>query len=318
MPGITTNNPCYTCICRNNIVECQDQRRNCPSIAGCGALEEKLPGQCCQKCKGCRVGNGTVVESGSSWYSADNPCVQYSCDSGVLTRDKVECDSQCPGKELPPESGTCCPSCPMCYLHGYSLRDDEQIPDPADPCRTCACRQGKLTCQRMTCPVLPCLQQVQYTPRGHCCPRCPRPRAAYTKNDKCLFQNRLYYRRDSWDADTCTSCKCTDNLTSYCSREGCKPAHTPLSCSLDGEQHAHDSTWSTKDCRICRCRNGVVQCSRTQCPDCPPGTVPVSQPGECCPACRRANPMPETEGVCTVFGDPHYKTYDGKIYNFQE
>lgn len=49
---------------------------------------------------------------------------------------------------------------------------------------------------------------------------------------------------------------------------------------------------------------------------CPTLSCPTDQtlrqlPGQCCPKCV------DLDGICTVFGDPHYKTFDGKFYSFQ-
>ena len=314
VPGITTVNPCYTCRCFNGIVQCEDARRRCPSTSGCYNLENKAEGQCCDKCRGCFV-NGTMIESGESWVDPSNPCSTLTCFSGVLTQEKVGCDASC-SSPAPPEDGHCCPSCSGCRIHGHSLKDGESASDPADPCRECKCRHGQLTCQRKSCPVLSCPSHLQSIPRGQCCPTCPRGRSAYTPKDMCMFQSKLYRAQEVFQADTCTTCTCSRDLVPTCSREGCQPAHTPPSCTLDGTTHPHDSAWTTDNCRECRCVEGVVECTRTKCPECPPGTAPAPQPGECCPACRKVH-TPEKEGVCTVFGDPHYKTFDGRIYNFQ-
>jgi hypothetical protein len=66
-------------------------------------------------------------------------------------------------------------------------------------------------------------------------------------------------------------------------------------------------------CNTCSCKDeGNTECTPPACPEkCPPGLQLVKKEGQCCPRCELK------EGVCTVFGDPHYKTFDGRIFNFQ-
>lgn len=52
----------------------------------------------------------------------------------------------------------------------------------------------------------------------------------------------------------------------------------------------------------------MAECKKEKCR---PNETLVTPPGQCCGKCV------ESPGVCTVFGDPHYKTFDGKFFSFQ-
>ncbi|KAJ8947234.1 hypothetical protein NQ318_001521 [Aromia moschata] len=80
-----------------------------------------------------------------------------------------------------------------------------------------------------------------------------------------------------------------------------------IMCQLsDGQQ------WKLDSCKSCKCHRGMPSCAITRCnTTCAEGTRLVNFTGECCPKCV------EVEGVCMAFGDPHYKTFDGKMFSFK-
>lgn len=85
-------------------------------------------------------------------------------------------------------------------------------------------------------------------------------------------------------------------------------------CFYNNQKYYNGDTWKLKRCTKCSCHHGVVRCGVEECisaPVCPPKKKLVTPPGKCCPTCV------EEDGICTVFGDPHYKTFDGKIFNYQ-
>lgn len=133
----------------------------------------------------------------------------------------------------------------------------------------------------------------------------------------------------------CTSCEC-QNGTSICNRNTCpvldcavelqkrqhpsdccpecpQIAEARSECTYNNENFKHEQEWAISSCRSCICMNGQIKCAQLKCQPtkCRPNETLFTPPGQCCAKCI------ESDGVCTVFGDPHYKTFDGKFFSFQ-
>lgn len=99
--------------------------------------------------------------------------------------------------------------------------------------------------------------------------------------------------------------------------DGCCPrcitAEVRSECISNGITYKPNDTWNVSPCRSCRCNGGTIRCSEMRCTPvkCRSNEELKVLPGECCPKCI------ETAGTCTVFGDPHFKTFDGKFFSFQ-
>lgn len=267
------------------------------------------------------------------------------CFSGVITStSNIPCPlTMCPNP-LPGPPGSC-PSCPNCTRAGYVFKEGETNADITDPCNECTCEGGRLTCIKKVCPVLPCLPRLFKTTPGQCCPVCSREEPAFEsiiKSNKCLFRGQPLSPGQTTRPDFCSTCSCMNSLTVECTTNVCPELNCPIhqqrkthgqccpfcpalpalrtppttltasqTCYHLGSTYANGQTWKT-NCDVCKCVEGRTECQAQTCPlSCPPGSQLVTKPGSCCPQCE------VKEGVCTVFGDPHYKTFDGRIFNFQ-
>ncbi|CAN0372830.1 unnamed protein product [Lampetra fluviatilis] len=318
---------CQDCTCKAGSVHCT--ANPCPPLR-C-VHQFTVPGECCPQCQGC-VYEGRVHEEGSAWVPAARPCLACACHSGVVTCSAPLClaVSPCTPPTSDPGDGRCCPRCSGCVHGGVTHKPGHSFQPSHDPCEICFCEElssGEhvLHCERRMCPSLvDCPHaSVQPPPPGSCCPTC----TAALGNCSLSVSGRQVYASE----DPCYMCECQE-ITWVCVRQLCPTLSCPLGeqftppesccpiceerrvpCVYAGRELGPGARWAVDECTRCACVGGNVHCSTERCapPHCPNDEIPTLTGGACCPRCL---PRPAT---CVVFGDPHYRTFDGATVHFQ-
>ena len=336
--------------------KCLDDLKGCHFVTSVTSSNSNVT-KCDKVCRPCHTSaDGILRNSGTTW-SDENCHMSQCFSGVVTSSRLQCPTPMCPDPVLPnpaEKSVTqCCPSCRGCSRAGQLFSEGESKPDYLDPCNECTCRKGHLECVKRACPVLPCARNLHKTVKGQCCPICARqaiPGAVpANRRNKCQFRNREYFpgQRIAIDDDQCTTCICSAGGTNTnhplggvveCNRKICPDLKCPyrfryhrrgdccpkcmaepgykipaVTCRHDGNIYQKGDAWTSK-CDECTCGpKGRVTCTPQKCPDlrqCPPG-YKLKKGNKCCDTCELE------DGVCTVFGDPHYKTFDGQIFNFQ-
>ncbi|XP_022244270.1 kielin/chordin-like protein [Limulus polyphemus] len=289
---------CRNCICTNGNVHCVEEA--CPEL-NC-VLRIKVPGQCCEVCRGC-VYEGKQYENGVSWTSVTNPCMSCQCQGGVVTCGELHCIVPC---ENPvPVPGHCCPMCPDCEMNGKSYQNGETFTPNENPCDICSCEAGQLLCITQQCPsLLDCpLEAIRSPGERECCPTC----AGFGTN--CTLEHLDMVVHPS--SDPCFTCTCKDDFNWLCLQETCERLQCPPQeiyhnkneccpkckvCLTDeGKTYQTGENWTSilDPCLLCQCNYGdiscdFIKCSKVTCLDSETRLVPV---GKCCEVCVPAQRM---------------------------
>ncbi|XP_051579936.1 kielin/chordin-like protein [Myxocyprinus asiaticus] len=310
------SDPCRTCFCRDGTVRCE--WKYCQHIA----CPFPVQGECCPHCDGCRYA-GVEYVNGQEFADPADHCSHCVCASGHVNCNRRPC--HIPGCSHPiSRPDQCCPVCDGCLFHGRVYANSEVFPSPTASCEECRCSNGSVSCTPVSCPEAPCRRPVH--PPGECCPVCTgmcehqgqvhESGSTFTPaNDQCSTCTCLLGHIEC-DLQECPPLDCPDGSVKVKNPGKCCPECTGITagmCVYKGQLYSHNDHWDVDECTICTCMSGDVHCRTERCPTltCPSDETPALVPGMCCPHCI---PHPAT---CIVFGDPHYRTFDGKMVNFQ-
>ncbi|KAH0508324.1 Kielin/chordin-like protein [Microtus ochrogaster] len=312
---------CHVCLCWEGSVNCEP-RACAPAQCPFPARED-----CCPTCDSCEY-LGVSYLSSQEFPDPREPCNLCTCLGGFVTCTHRPCEPPaCSHPLTVPEH--CCPTCQGCEHKGRKYEPGESFQPATDPCEVCICelqpgRPPSLHCRRRQCPVLVGCPPSQRLPPGpgHCCPTCAQALSNCTED---LRGTELM------PPDPCYTCQCQDP-TWLCTRRTCPELschpwerHTPAdgccpvckastqSCTHQGRQVASGEHWAVDACTSCSCLAGTVRCQSQRCSKlaCGSDEAPALSPGSCCPRCL---PRPAS---CMAFGDPHYRTFDGRLLHFQ-
>ncbi|XP_053533767.1 kielin/chordin-like protein isoform X1 [Ictalurus punctatus] len=324
-----SSSPCMSCMCVDGVTTCSEIQCLSPCIN-----KISVPGECCPLCADC-IYEGRVYGPRESFHPSDDPCQICTCEVMPDGQQHLRCyRKQCPRLVDCPKNNimfsspdSCCPVCaqPLSICTEALIGNEVLATD--DPCFTCQCKDLTWTCVHKSCPLLSCPPDEQYTPPDSCCPVC----------DVCVVEGgrRRVNNGQRWtdSEDECITCSCKLGHIE-CNIEECAPlvcevgmlkvkspgkccyecqANVRAQCVYEGQAYDSNVQWDVDECTSCTCVSGDVHCQTERCPavSCASDETPSVIPGMCCPRCI---PRPAT---CIVFGDPHYRTFDGKMVNFQ-
>ncbi|XP_056006218.1 uncharacterized protein LOC130050367 isoform X2 [Ostrea edulis] len=203
---------CVNCTCSNNTVKCS--KVECP-ILNCEVPRYPV-GACCPVCEVAPDDDGKAgdkdrncefegrIYQHNQFFSNNhtnitptklNQCVNCICQSGQIYCFLKSCDVRKHCSKFYQSPDTCCPICvdnktndkierrkPEDCTDGTGQeRKNGTVwsPDVAgetNPCITCTCLNGGITCEREICPKLQCANSKSYPVAGKCCKTCDKPR----------------------------------------------------------------------------------------------------------------------------------------------
>ncbi|KAK0426357.1 hypothetical protein QR680_009666 [Steinernema hermaphroditum] len=348
------NPACFDCRCQKGEVACK--RKTCPSLQTCPLAEPPRPGECCPSCLTCNY-LGIERQNDERWLSSQDSCTTLTCKAGIITSARMQCVEECKhGVRIPGFCCKLCSThrraplqlknrdpCIVCDQRRDRWEHCYRIGCPVLDCPTTLHHQVEGRC----CPecVLKAADRPRYatpigpTANGTRHELVMRPRYRGVIGGYCTFRNRRYPVFASFRVDSCTRCKCEEGGI-ICQRFTCPPLdcdpsrifflehvccpfchqHLPQPCTevlgSRNATHKHGTLWRRDECTQCSCSNGTIACEAETCPEtsrhrCPRGYKKVRPRGRCCYVCELR------EATCTVFGDPHYRTFDGATFSHQ-
>ncbi|KAA0190908.1 hypothetical protein HAZT_HAZT005302, partial [Hyalella azteca] len=235
------------------------------------------------------VSGGVHCTGGQQYQVCGDSCTHSCYDLATNPGCKRKCveGCNCPEGFTLDASGICVPmsQCPCVYLgKEYKAGYEMMQPDAEGKRSVCECIMAQWDCHEPTQNELES-EKFFELPQVGCSES---DNLVYTEcmPDEEATCKTMHFVESEHVSDTCKAgCRCSPGHVRDTDTGACVPQHA-CPCHHGGRSYAENQT-IVEECNTCTCTAGEWVCGTQECPQ-----------------------------ICTAWGDSHYKTFDGRLYEF--